>query len=88
MSALHSNRRFQNNEIIVEEPIPKEVDSSEENKLSSGNYDFDVDENVNSAEEQFTLIAMALDESKCGFILLRRVVEILCRISLVFCPTN
>ena len=74
MSVLYSTRRFQNNDVIVVEPIPKEVDSSEENKLSSYNYDFDVDENVSKAEEQFTLIAMALDESKCGYIFLKKVV--------------
>ena len=74
MSILHSARRFQKNEIIVEEPIPKEVDTSEENKLSSDNYDFEVEDNICMVEEQFTLIAMAIDENKSGYISLKNTV--------------
>ena len=77
MSNLYSAHRVKAVDIIEEEPIPsKEADTSEENKLTTENYNFEI-EDICWIEEKFTMIGMAMDMHKSGVLLLEELVTII-----------
>ena len=77
MSNLYSTHRVKTEDIIEEEPFPsKEADTSEENKLPTENYNFEI-EDICWIEEKFTMIGMSMDLHKSGVLLLEEIVNII-----------